>query len=130
MVPGWGVTVRYVVVGGGATALHISASWLLLSRFDWHAQLVNGVAFLIAFGWSFAGNYLWTFGASGIFLKTLVRFFAVSVCGYVASSFVLDLLSGQLGFGFREALLCSSLVVPPVTFISSWAWAFKAARRR
>lgn len=57
--------IRFGIVGIIATLVHIFSAWILLDNLQINnAIIVNTIAFLIAFIFSFLGHYFWTFKAT------------------------------------------------------------------
>lgn len=123
----WSV-VRYAMVGGVATFLHVAVAWSLMAHVGGRAQIANGLAFFVAFVWSFAGNYYWSFKTSGGVLGSMMRFFLVSLLGFAVNAVTLEWLVVSHGAPPRVALAFSSLLVPVLTFLATSLWAFKGAR--
>lgn len=119
---------RFGVVGVGATVVQFASASALTWQFPlWPLQGVNLLAFLIAFCFSFTGQFFWTFRASGASLRrSLPKFFLVALCGYLVSAFVLNRLQHAMIGNDHFKLLVSTLVIPPVTFTIGKFWAFAA----
>ena len=115
---------RFGVVGVGATLVQLGAAWLLHHFTPWPLFAVNTLAFLIAFLFSVSGHYFWTFQPNTGFTRSLLKFFPVSLCGYIVSTFVLAWLIHRGVGGDYFKLLISTLVIPPVTFTVGKLWVF------
>lgn len=121
------VAVRFGVVGAIATSTHIAVLWFLFKTSQLVPFWANSIAFCIAFSVSFWGNYTWTFRSSDNILLSMLRFFAVSLCGFIANTILLMLL---LAIEFLPPLWCvliSSSMVPVVSYVANRFWVFKNA---
>ncbi len=119
------VAVRFGMVGITATAVHILIVWLLLSETALPPLVANMFAFLTAFGISFTGNYLWTFGAPGNPGKAMRRFLLISASAFAVNTLLLASLLRGGWFSPTVAAIVSVAVVPAITFLASRLWVFK-----
>lgn len=117
--------VRFGLVGSLATAIHMAILWILLSMTTLPVLIANTIAFISAFGFSFAGNYLWTFGAPGAPKRALLRFLAISVSAFLLNSVLLGVILDSGLFDPTSAAIASAVVIPIITFFASRIWAFK-----
>ena len=117
--------VRFGVVGSVATVVHIATLWLLLSVTTLPVLIANTAAFLLAFGFSFAGNYVWTFGAPCPVRKALGRFLMISVSAFLLNSLCLGILVEQDLFPPKVAGLVAAALIPVATFLASRCWGFR-----
>lgn len=115
---------RFAVVGAGATATHLLVAWLLVTRVAVPPLFANGIAFFCAFGISFTGHYLWTFGSPGRLRRSLLRFLSVSLMALVASSALLALAMYSERLSGTTAVLATALIIPVITFAASRLWGF------
>lgn len=119
---------RFSLVGLVATGVHTATAILLAHATLLPVLVVNLAAFLVAFGFSFAGNYLWTFRGSAVLGQALPRFFVVSVSALLASSLVLLGLKRFTALETDHAILCASASIPVITFLGGRLWGFRACR--
>lgn len=120
---------RFTLVGLTATAVHLLVLWLLLGHTGLPTLLANLIAFLAAFGLSFAGNYLWTFSAPGQPYRAVRRFLLISGAAFATNSLLLAwLLSTEWLAPMHAALLCAA-AIPAITFVASRLWGFNYSRR-
>lgn len=116
---------RFGLVGVLSTAVHIATVWFLLTKFSIPPILANTFAFLVAFGFSFTGNYLWTFRSLGNLHRAIFRFFVTAVSAFAVNSLLLTFLVYKGWFPpFTSAVFASS-ITPIVSFLASRFWAFK-----
>jgi len=119
------VVARFGMVGITATAVHILMVWLLLSETALPPLIANMFAFLTAFGISFAGNYLWTFGSPGNPGKAMRRFVLISASAFAVNTLLLASLLRGGWLSPTVAAIVSAAVVPAITFVASRLWGFK-----
>jgi len=116
---------RFGVVGGAATATHFLVALGLAASGSVPLLVANALAFLTAFGVSLFGHHYWTFRSPHPLLRTLPRFGATALGGFLASTL---LLSGAIAAGIGGdviKLTMASLIVPAVTYVLSRCWAFR-----
>ena len=121
------LAIRFTLVGCAATAVHIFVLWTLLSNTLLPVLIANAIAFLSAFGFSFTGNYLWTFGALGAPSQALQRFFLVSICTFILNSLLLAIAIKLDWSSEPTAAISVALVMPLITFFCSRLWAFNSS---
>lgn len=117
--------VRFGMVGSVATAVHIATLWLLLSVTSLPVLIANTAAFILAFVFSFAGNYVWTFGAPGPVRKALGRFVVIAVSAFLLNTVCLGMLVEQNLFPPKVAAIVAATLIPVVTFLASRLWGFR-----
>jgi putative flippase GtrA len=118
---------KFGLVGLLATAIHMLIVWLVL-REQWAPPwLANTLAFLAAFGISFAGNYRWTFGAPEGRGRAFRRFLLVSLLAFGLNSLVLAMLLRAALLSDLASALWAAVTVPFFSFTLSRFWAFRHA---
>ena len=116
---------RFSLVGIAAAGIHIGIIWILISQTDINVLIANFVAFLAAFGFSFIGQYFWTFRSTGKLRRTLIRFFLVALGAFLANNLILvALLKIQLLSDLLAAVF-AVFVIPLVTYLAGRFWAFR-----
>jgi putative flippase GtrA len=118
------IPARFGLVGAAATVVHVLVVWLLLSRTPLPALVANVLAFMAAFGISFAGNYLWTFRSPGSPYKTLGRFLLISVSALAVNTLLLASLLRTGWLSPTAAAIVSVPVIAAITFSASRLWGF------
>jgi putative flippase GtrA len=116
---------RFGLVGVAATAVHMLVVWLLIEASLLPTLAANLVAFLAAFGVSFAGNYYWTFQSPGSPRRAIRRFFLISSSAFAANTI---LLAGLLHAGWlppTAAAITAAAVIPLITYMASRLWGFR-----
>jgi putative flippase GtrA len=120
---------RFTLVGITATGVHVLILWLLLTQTAFPTLVANLFAFLAAFGFSFIGNYVWTFSAPGDPYRAVRRFLLISGGAFAANTL---LLAGLLASKWLEpihAAMVSAMLIPGITFLASRVWGFNYIRR-
>ena len=117
---------RFAVTGVFVTLVHIAVAtaWMQLARPT--PALANAVAFLVATGFSYVINTLWSF-SSGMGHQVLFKFFVVSLVGLSLSAGVshgVDLL----GFSYPYGIAAVVCVMPPVNFLLHNFWTYRQSR--
>lgn len=123
------IAARFGVVGLSATAVHITIVWLLLEKTVFIPIAANALAFLFAFGISFAGNYVWTFRSPGSPRRAMLRFFIISVCAFTLNSLFLVFLMYKGWFSSVISVVISASVVPVISFSASRIWGFEGVKK-
>ncbi len=118
------LTVRFSLVGILTTTIHITVVWTLLSMTLLPVLVANTIAFTSAFGISFAGHYLWTFGSPGSPRKAMVRFLTISAAAFFLNSILLGTILEMGWFNPTLAVIGSAAVIPIITFLASRFWGF------
>lgn len=119
---------RFGLVGLAATGMHMLALHFLCSRTALPILAANTLAFLLAFGISFSGHYLWTFRAPGTPLRAAVRFFVIAGIAFLLNTLTLVVVNASGLLAPFHASLVAVFVIPPTTYIASRLWAFQAAQ--
>jgi len=116
---------RFSIVGIAAAFVHIGIVWALISQLGIEALSANLMAFLTAFFVSFTGQYAWTFRSKRNWRSALIRFFLISLLGFVLNNIVLITIL-DLGI-MRDSLaaVLSAGIIPAVTYLAGRFWAFK-----
>jgi putative flippase GtrA len=123
------LAVRFGVVGVVATLVHVLAVWILISLMHVSVFPANLVAFLLAFCFSFAGNYLWTFGAPGQPTVAARRFFFISGSAFVTNNALLGALIAREYLPPDLAAVSAAAVIPLITYTASRLWGFGSLSR-
>ncbi len=116
----------FVLVGGGAAAVHFLSVILFVELLAIPALIANIFAFLIAFCFSFSGQRFLTFSSSNqTFFYSLKRYFLVSVCSFMFNELFFYIAVYLLNIPYYIALPIIVLLVAIGTFVVSKRWAFK-----
>lgn len=114
---------RFGVVGVSALLTHMAVAWLVLDRLTGSPYAASLIGFLVAFCVSFLGHHHFTFAHGQGYARTLPRFFAIAVSGFLASLIVLNAIV-TYGLPKTVSLMVSILVIPALTYVAARLWAF------
>jgi putative flippase GtrA len=113
---------RFGLVGGAATIMHIAVATALLSVFPQVQPVTaNVAAFLVAFVVSFVGHSRFTFKQDG----SLPKFLVAALLGLCANNAVLVALLA-MGASAIPSLWVATLAAPLVVYLVSKFWVFPA----
>ena len=116
----------FACVGAAAAIVHLLVVALLVRGWTMAPLVANVLAFLVAFGVSYNGHALLTFGRTGARGGTaLVRYFAVASLGFAANELLYAMALHWLHWHYLWSLLGVLLVVAMSTFVLSKYWAFR-----
>jgi len=115
---------RFGTVGLWATAVYASAA-AILHAIGATPSLANALGYAIAMAVSFLGHFYWTFGKNTGHGRALLRFIAVSACGFLLSAIIMHAVTGTLGAPFWVALAAIIAVVPGISWVLGRYWAFR-----
>ena len=118
------IATRFGLVGIAATTIHIVVVWLVLNQTGSSPISANTLAFTIAFGISFLGNYIWTFRSPGSPRRAMFRFFLISASAFLVNTLLLTLLVHGGWFSPVVSAIFSASVVPVISFAASRLWGF------
>ena len=121
---------KFGLVGAAATGVHIAAGVVLIGV-GWPAALANPVAFLFAFGVSFAGHLWYSFAQQNPDPRRALRRFAVVAgIGFVCNEAILIAILQTALVTAPVALALSTACAAALTFVLSRLWAFQAGPDR
>ena len=118
---------KFGLVGGGATALHLLVSFSFLhAGFD--VYVANLCAFICAFLLSYIGHNYWTFSMACWSFSSLFRAFFVAGVGFIANNLLLTLFIRIFLMSEKIALSFTMLFLPLLSYIGNRIWVFKKNR--
>lgn len=116
---------KFAAVGVVATTVHVCVVALIISKTTLFPILANAIAFIVAFGFSFFGNFYWTFSRPNDAVVSMARFFLVSFGAFITNSVLLSVLL-QLGFiSVVNSAVLAATVVPFLTYVGGRLWGFR-----
>jgi len=117
---------RFAVVGGAATATHLTVGLLLAEGLGMAPFWANFLAFSAAVFVSYFGNLIWTFDLAEAGLERLPRFMVVALSGLAANQAIVFFAVNVAGWSYRLALAIVLLIVPALTYLANRQWVFRA----
>ncbi|BEP96801.1 hypothetical protein GmRootA79_51850 [Acidovorax sp. A79] len=115
---------RYGVVGVIGAVSHMSTLFLLV-EFDFAGPVVATTAgFLVALLISYAMNRIWTFGFTGSYWASLVKYCIVSVIGLGLNILIIKLFTDYLGLWYGWGAFFAVGAVALNNFVLNNAWTF------
>ena len=116
---------RFAIIGILAAIVHIGIALALVRFAGLNPFLANAIAFLTAFLVSFFGQYYWTFRCSGDPRQAMLRFFGLSLSGFVVNNAVLGILLESGALSVYVAMFLAACVIPLFTYLVSRLWIFE-----
>lgn len=118
---------RFFTVGMVATGVHVAAALYLNGPGGLSPLSANIGAFCVAFAFSYAGNYVYTFEAMADHRQSVPRFLIVSLVGLALNQSIVWLCVEKLGWAFWQSMLPVAVMVPALGYVMSRMWAFRPA---
>jgi putative flippase GtrA len=115
---------RFALIGGIATFIHMVFVSIFIYKTSLPILTVNLIAFLLAFGISFSGNYYWTFRKTCRPDRAIRRFFLIATSAFFANSILLSVLLNAGLLSPISSALTAALIIPSFTYLASRLWAF------
>lgn len=119
--------VRFVITGAFVTALGVGVYALVALVLEWHPQLGNLIAYLVAVATGYVLHSSWSFRGHGgeRTHATKIKFVVVSLISYALNSFWVWLLFTHLQLGRAAPIPPMIFVTPVVTFLLNRQWVFR-----
>lgn len=119
--------VRFILVGGAATATHFAVLISLTNGFGVRPWVANGSAFCVALFVTWIGQSVWVFSHKKENLNgvTVARFLVVALTGLSANSGIMFVCERLLENPVIAGFLIATTSVPFLTFILSKFWVFQ-----
>lgn len=125
--PSWlGRLFRFGITGLMATAIHVMVAVSLISRLGVPPYVANPIAFVIATGFSYAANTLWSF-SSQLSRRTLWPYACVSIFSCLATA-AISAAADAAHLDYRIGILLVIMIVTPVNFVLHNVWTYRASR--
>jgi putative flippase GtrA len=122
-----GQLIRFVISGAFVTALGVGVYALVALVLQWHPQLGNFLAYVVAMATGYVMHSRWSFRDHGAERThtTKVRFVIVSLISYALNSFWVWLLYTHLDLHRALPILPMLFITPAVTFLLNRQWVFR-----
>lgn len=117
---------RFSAVGIISTFIHIGTVSIIMAKSHIVPMIANLLAFVLAFTFSFLGQYHWTFKARCNKKTALRRFFLVSMTAFLVNNILLaSLLRIEVLSNYLSTILAAT-IIPVITYTASRIWAFQS----
>jgi putative flippase GtrA len=126
-VPARGIAVRYAVVGVLGTAIHFGFLAALVELGGVDAVVASGAGFIAALIASYVLNHRWTFRSVRDHRTAFLRYAMVCGLGITVNSLIMHVSVHIFGLWYILGQTLVVVVVPPLNFVLSRAWAFRGA---
>ena len=122
----WLQLLRFAIVGASGYLVNLAVFALAVSAGGLDHRLGATIAFLVAVTNNFVLNRSWTFPVSERRVHhQALRFFVVSVAGFVVNIVVLELLVVGAGLPELPSQAIAVAVAMPVNFLGNRQWTFR-----
>lgn len=118
--------VRYIIVGGAGTAIHLAILTISVEWFDLDAVIGSIIGFIGALLVSYLLNHYWTFRSRRSHLSSFFRYVTVSLLGLAVNTGMMYTLIHIFKLWYFAAQLCVILVVPLMNFLLNSNWTFSS----
>ncbi len=115
---------RFGIVGGLATLVHVLAALSARAAFGLTEQKANLIGFCVAVLVSYIGHMRFTFDIRGGSRAQFLRFVVMSGLSLAISSGLVWLVTAQLGFSFTVAMGAVVVLVPAASYLAMRLWVF------
>ena len=116
---------KFLTVGGGATAMHVATALALNGLANVPPLWANVLAFLAASGVTYFGNWRWTFDAASPHGLAVPRFMALSLSCFAVNQAIVYAFVEWAGRPLWVAMIPVVLVIPALSFWLSRTWIFQ-----
>jgi len=113
------------IVGITATFIHLVVAYAAIEWTSLNPFVGNGIGAFCAFWASFLGNTKMTFLYRGAMLAALFKYAALTMVSLAITSAIL-LITRTVGLPLYGYVMGSVIVIPPITFLLSRFWVFRA----
>lgn len=118
---------RYIVVGGVATAIQYVILVLLVRAFGMAPTPASTIGFVLSAGVNYLLNYRFTFQSNRPHGPAAAKFAVLAGTGLLINAAIMHLMTGA-GVQYLIAQVCATSVVLFFGFISNSLWTFGAER--
>jgi len=111
---------RYVMVGGLATLIHMLVAYMYLYYVEYSLFLSNTIAFFVAFAYSYSYQTMYVFRRK-ISLINLPKYFVVQVIMIAAAMLIIDNISI---YNYYIKTVFVLFIITPASFLLHKFWTF------
>lgn len=114
---------KFGVTGVVATVIHVVVAMVVITKLAVAPYIANPIAFLIATGFSYAANTLWSF-SSQMSHRTLWRYLGVSAFACLATA-AISAAAESAQLDFRAGIVLVIVIVTPMNFALHSLWTYR-----
>jgi len=118
--------VRYIIVGGAGTAIHLAILAISVEWFALDAVIGSTMGFVGALLVSYLLNHYWTFQSRRSHLSSLPMYVTVSLIGLALNTGMMYALIHIFKVWYFAAQLSVIMVVPLVNYLLNSNWTFSS----
>lgn len=115
---------RFGIVGLTATLVHGLTLYCWVELLGVGPVMANSLAFAVAFIVSYLGHYHWTFEASCGHGRSVMKFLATAIAGFLANVAIMSLVTARLGLHYWFGFALIVATIPLLTYAVSRTWVF------
>jgi len=117
---------KFGVVGGIASAVHLSAAIYFISYLYIKPLVANVLAFMAAFFASYFGHRYYSFGGTIVtHRQAFIKLLLVALLGLAINEFLFFIFLSTLQVNYIISLLISLCITPSIVFVFNKFWVFK-----
>ena len=122
-----GQLIRFGITGAFVTALGVGVYAVVALVLQWHPQLGNVIAYVVAVATGYVMHSSWSFRGHGgeRTRATKLRFLMVSIISFAFNAFCVWLLYTYLDLGPAAPIVPMLVITPVVTFLLNRHWVFR-----
>ena len=122
----WAQLLRFALVGASGYVVNLVVFAGVVEGFGLHHRVGAVLAFAVALSNNFVWNRVWTFRArAGHLGFQAARFLVVSLCAFLASLAILELLVTVAGLPEVPAQAIAIVCATPLNFLGNRLWSFR-----
>ena len=115
---------RYGVVGVLGAVVHMSTLFLLVEMHLADPVAATTAGFILALLISYLANRFWTFGFSGSYWASMIKYCVVSLIGLGLNILIIKLFTDVLGLWYGWGAMAAVVAVALNNFLLNNAWTF------
>lgn len=120
---------RYGAVGVLGAATHMSTLFVLVETHSAEPIAATTAGFILALLVSYLANRFWTFGFSGSYWASMIKYCLVSLIGLGLNILIIKLFTDMLGLWYGWGALTAVVAVALNNFLLNNAWTFTSRDR-
>lgn len=113
---------RFLVTGFGATVVHIAVAVFLTALLEFKPVAANGIAFLIATGFSYLCNTQWSFQAK-INLQSASRYILTTLISF-AVTLSLSAWAQHMNLHYGAGIILTILALPIINYFAHYYFTY------